>query len=98
LLPVHALATLRHMQHTQSRPKVTGEPDDLERELRDLDRVVATARRNRWFGGDVLEADFRPVLSGIVARRPLSYARGLRPGPEWREHRNRWRELLEQVG
>jgi hypothetical protein len=62
------------MRFTERRFKRLGETDPLEREFRDVQQVVERARRNLWFGGDVLEPEFAPVLAAIVAPRPLRYA------------------------
>jgi hypothetical protein len=85
------------MQATERRFKATAHLDPMERELRDMTRVVAHARRNPWFGGDVLEPEFRPVLSAIVAPRLTDQTADIRPA-DWRGQRNLWREVLEQVG
>jgi hypothetical protein len=62
------------MRFTERRFKRLGESDPLEREFRDVQQVVERARQNHWFGGDVLEPEFAPVLAAIVAPRPLRYA------------------------
>jgi hypothetical protein len=61
------------MRSTERRVLRLGEADPLEREVHDVQRVVERARRNRWFGGDVLSPEFAPVLAAIVAPRPLRY-------------------------
>jgi hypothetical protein len=46
----------------------------------ELDRLldsVARARSNRWFEGDVVDADFDGVLAAVTNRAPLDYAAGL---------------------
>ena len=80
------------MRFTERRFSRLGEADPLEQEVRDVQQVVERARQNRWFGGDVLAPEFAPVLSAIVAPRPLRYAAlfGGRPsthprGVTWRE-------------
>jgi hypothetical protein len=62
------------MRFTERRFKRLGDTDPLEREFRDVQQVVERARQNHWFGGDVLEPEFAPVLAAIVAPRPLRYA------------------------
>jgi hypothetical protein len=62
------------MRFTERRFTRLGETDPLEREFRDVQQVVERARQNQWFGGDVLEPEFAPVLAAIVAPRPLRYA------------------------
>jgi len=61
-----------------------------------VQQVVERARQNQWFGGDVLEPEFAPVLAAIVAPRPLRYASlfhaaGMSGAPS-----NRWREARER--
>lgn len=86
------------MQVTDRRFRQTADLDPLERELREVAQVVEQARRNPWYGGDVLEPEFRPVLSAIVAPRPRHHGQALRHAPDWRPRRNRWAYALEQVG
>lgn len=62
-----------------------------------MTRAVDHARRNPWFGGDLLEPELRPVLSAIVAPRGSRATVPARPA-DWRGQRNLWREVLEQVG
>lgn len=80
------------MHFTERRFARLGDGDPLEQEFRDVQRVIERARRNRWFGGDVLAPEFAPVPSPIVAPRPLrstaqsttSLAVGAGRGPTWR--------------
>lgn len=72
-------------------------PVSLDQELEALQRAVAEARRNRWHGGDVIEPEFETFLAALTNPRPLDYAANLEPSPEWRAHRNSWREVLDQV-
>ena len=69
-----------------------GEADPLELEFRHMQRMVERARQNQWFGGDVLEPEFAPVLSAIVAPRPLRYATLFRGRSSSWATRNGWRE------
>jgi hypothetical protein len=85
------------MHTTERRFRRTAQLDPLERELQDVQRAVDRARQNRWYGGDLLQPEFRPVLAAIVAPRPLNAAPD-RPCADWRSRRNRWREVLEEVG
>jgi len=81
------------MSFTERRLAWLGESDPLEQEFRDVQQAVERARRNQWFGGDVLEPEFAPVLSAIVAPRPLRYASLFSPATASRTVRaNRWRE------
>ncbi len=81
------------MRFTERRLTRLGEADSLEREFRNVQNVVERARRNQWFGGDVLAPEFAPVLSAIVAPRRLRYAAlfagnggsGARRGTAWRD-------------
>jgi hypothetical protein len=82
------------MRFTERRLAWLGDADPLEQEFRDVQKVVERARQNQWFGGDVLEPEFAPVLSAIVAPRPLRYAAlfSSTPAPTSTSRGNRWRE------
>ena len=74
---------------------VLGDPHTtLEQELEALRLLVTEARRTRWHGGDVvIEPDFENFLATLSSPRPPE------PGPVWQRenHRNAWRDALEQV-
>lgn len=70
----------------------------MDQELEAFQAAVAEARRNRWHGGDVIEPEFENFLAALTPRRSLEYGRRLEPGPAWQNHKNKWREVLEQVG
>jgi hypothetical protein len=57
-----------------------------------MQQVVERARQNQWFGGDVLEPEFAPVLSAIVAPRPLRYAALFKRQGGKRTQGRGWRE------
>jgi hypothetical protein len=59
------------MRFTERRYPRLGETGPLEQEARDVQHLVERARRNQWFGGDVLAPEFAPVLSAIVAPKRL---------------------------
>jgi len=70
----------------------------LDRELESLQHAVDAARRNRWHGGDVVGPEFETFLAALTQASPMTYGSDFAPGPEWRGHRNRWREALEDAG
>lgn len=72
------------------------ESASLDQELAALQHAVDTARHNRWHGGDVLEPEFENFLAALTkpSRIPASK---LDPGPEWRNHRNSWREAIDRT-
>lgn len=73
-------------------------PDAFDRAVLDAQVALDRARRNPWLAGDLLTAELTPVLSAIVAPRPMTYGVDFAPGPAWRGHRNRWREVLRPTG
>lgn len=88
--------TLRDMRFTERRVAGIGETDHLEQEFRDVQQVVERARRNAWFGGDVLDPELAPVLSAIVAPKPLRYASLFAAAGRSTTRSNRWREPHRQ--
>lgn len=88
------------MRFTERRLARLGDADPLEQEFRSVQQLVDRARQNQWFGGDVLEPEFAPVLAAIVAPRPLRYAALFqKPGFQASGGRatrgNRWRDAPE---
>jgi hypothetical protein len=85
-----------------ARPNLTpcggDQLDRFDQAVIDTQEALARARRNPWVDGDLLAAELRPVLSAFVAPRPLTYGVDFAPGPAWRGHRNRWREVLRPTG
>jgi hypothetical protein len=90
------------MRFTERRLQRLGGAGALELEVRDVQRAVERARRNQWFGGDVLDPEFAPVLAAIVAPRPLRYATlcsgttGFSGGSYGGAGANRWREITSR--
>jgi hypothetical protein len=84
------------MRFTERRFARLGDADPLEQEFRSVQQVVERARQNQWFGGDVLEPEFAPVLAAILAPQPLRYATLFDSGCAGRDPSNRWREARER--
>lgn len=76
------------------------DPASLDHELENLQAVVARSRANRWHGGDVIEAEFEGLLAAVTnpaSPATLQYAADIEPSPEWRRHRNSWREVVDET-
>jgi hypothetical protein len=80
------------------RPDAADQPDVFDRAMLDAQVALDRARRNPWLDGDLTATELTPVLSAIVAPRPMTYGVDFAPGPAWRGHRNRWREVLRPAG
>ena len=70
--------------------EITPELAVLERELEDYRQRVDAARHNPWHGGDVLDPEYRHLLSSLAESPSAGQARA--------DRRNPWREALTQLG
>ena len=70
----------------------------LDQELEALQDAVDRARQNPWHGGDVIEPEFEHFLAALTKPQPVDNAQRVYPNPVWRNRRNTWREVLDQVG
>ena len=68
----------------------------LDQELAALQHAVTLARRNSWHGGDVLAPEFENFLAALTKPQRFTAATHLEPGPDWRDHRNRWQEAIDE--
>ena len=67
----------------------------LDNELAALQNAVSVARRNSWHGGDVIEPEFENFLAALTKPPRFTAATNLAPSPDWRGHRNRWQEAID---
>ena len=79
---------------------VPTELGSIDEDLARLQDVVARQRANRWHGGDVMGPEFEAFLAAVT-RTPdpagLHYGAELPANPEWRRHRNNWREVVHDI-
>lgn len=80
----------------RTNPDWRGAAHGIDDELDRLHQAVATARRQRGRGDDVLEPELENFLS--VLAHPPSYEQVVAANPGWRQGHNSWREAMEATG